>query len=90
MRCPNCQKENEPTSRFCIFCGSPLLTPETGQPAEAAPEDTSPQPLPALQEEVRRGLESSLGIGARVKLVEPRSIERSEGKARRVIDRREL
>ncbi len=27
MLCPNCQRENEPTARFCIFCGSPLSTP---------------------------------------------------------------
>jgi phenylacetate-CoA ligase len=31
-----------------------------------------------------------LGISARVKLVEPRTIQRSEGKARRVIDRRDV
>lgn len=27
MLCPNCQRENEPTARFCIFCGSSLPTP---------------------------------------------------------------
>ncbi len=26
MLCPNCQRENEPTARFCIFCGSSLPT----------------------------------------------------------------
>ncbi|MDH7479587.1 MAG: hypothetical protein QHH02_06215, partial [Syntrophomonadaceae bacterium] len=35
-------------------------------------------------------LESSLGIAVRVKLVEPKSIERSEGKAKRVVDRRSV
>jgi phenylacetate-CoA ligase len=34
-------------------------------------------------------LNSVLGIGAKVRLVEPKSIPRSEGKAKRVIDRRE-
>ncbi|MCL2488729.1 MAG: phenylacetate--CoA ligase, partial [Oscillospiraceae bacterium] len=33
-------------------------------------------------------LNSVLGIGARIRLVEPKSIPRSEGKAKRVIDRR--
>lgn len=35
-------------------------------------------------------LRSTLGIGARVHLVNPKSIERSEGKAKRVIDKRNL
>lgn len=35
-------------------------------------------------------LRSILGIGAKVNLVNPKSIERSEGKAKRVIDRRKL
>jgi phenylacetate-CoA ligase len=35
-------------------------------------------------------IESVLGIRARVKLVEPRTIERSAGKAKRVIDKREI
>ncbi|MCL5110853.1 MAG: phenylacetate--CoA ligase [Chloroflexi bacterium] len=46
--------------------------------------------LEALGRRVRAEIESVLGINARVKLVEPRSIQRSEGKAKRVIDRREL
>jgi len=39
---------------------------------------------------VHHALESALGIGIVVKLVEPRTIERSEGKAKRVIDKRKL
>ncbi len=35
-------------------------------------------------------LRSTLGIGAKVNLVNPKSIERSEGKAKRVIDHRKL
>ncbi|MHB1004833.1 MAG: phenylacetate--CoA ligase family protein [Chloroflexota bacterium] len=46
--------------------------------------------LEDLERKVRAEIESVLGIMARVKLVEPRSIQRSEGKAKRVIDRREL
>jgi phenylacetate-CoA ligase len=46
--------------------------------------------LERLEQTVRRELESVLGISARIKLVEPRTIERTEGKAKRVIDRRNL
>ena len=46
--------------------------------------------LEGLGRKVRAEIESVLGINARVKLVEPRSIQRSEGKAKRVVDRREL
>ena len=46
--------------------------------------------LEALTRKVRAEMESALGISALVKLVEPGSIQRSEGKAKRVVDRREL
>ena len=44
--------------------------------------------LESLQIKIRNELESVLGISTRIKLVEPRSIARSEGKAKRVIDER--
>ncbi|MFZ5646406.1 MAG: phenylacetate--CoA ligase family protein [Bacillota bacterium] len=44
--------------------------------------------LETLEEKVRSRLQSVLSIGARVKLVDPFSIERSQGKAKRVIDNR--
>jgi phenylacetate-CoA ligase len=46
--------------------------------------------LEEMEDRVRAEINSVLGISARIKLVEPRSIARTEGKARRVIDRREL
>jgi len=46
--------------------------------------------LEAWTAKVHHALESALGIGITVKLVEPRTIERSEGKAKRVIDKRKL
>ncbi|MFZ5592397.1 MAG: phenylacetate--CoA ligase family protein, partial [Bacillota bacterium] len=46
--------------------------------------------LEGLENRLRGRLASVLGINARVKLVEPRTIPRSEGKAKRVMDRREL
>lgn len=39
---------------------------------------------------ITRELESALGVSVKVRLVEPKTIERSEGKARRVIDRRNI
>jgi phenylacetate-CoA ligase len=41
-----------------------------------------------LQAKLAHSLERTLGLRAKVRLVEPRSIQRSEGKAKRVIDRR--
>jgi len=46
--------------------------------------------MEALEKKVRDELESLLGVGARIKLVEPKSLARTEGKAQRVIDRREI
>jgi phenylacetate-CoA ligase len=44
----------------------------------------------AFLEKVEKRIESVLGIGVAVKLVEPKSIPRFEGKASRVIDRRKI
>ena len=41
-----------------------------------------------LEKKIVSELQSLLGIGAKVKLVEPKSLPRSEGKAKRVIDKR--
>jgi len=46
--------------------------------------------LEAMENKIRGKLNSVLSIDVRVKLVEPKSIERSEGKAKRVIDKRNL
>ena len=43
-----------------------------------------------LQKKISGDIQSVLGIRAKIKLVEPKSIPRSEGKAVRVIDRRKL
>ena len=44
----------------------------------------------ALKKKLVARLQSVLGLGVDVRLVEPRSIERSVGKAKRVIDNRKL
>lgn len=41
-----------------------------------------------IEKKIRGEIETTLGIGVKVKLVEPKTIERSEGKAKRVIDKR--
>ncbi|WP_027356651.1 phenylacetate--CoA ligase family protein [Desulfofundulus thermocisternus] len=46
--------------------------------------------LEDLEYRLRERIESVLGISARVKLVEPNTIPRSEGKAKRVVDRRQI
>ncbi len=46
--------------------------------------------LEKLTKKIEHALQQALGIAAKVKLVEPKSIERSMGKAVRVIDKRKL
>jgi phenylacetate-CoA ligase len=58
------------------------VTPEVFSDKIGALED--------LQGRLMHALEHVLGIRAQVRLVEPRSIQRSEGKAKRLIDRRNL
>ncbi len=48
------------------------------------------QKMDDLANRIRNSLDSVLGISTRVKLVEPKTIERREGKAKRVVDRSEL
>jgi phenylacetate-CoA ligase len=44
--------------------------------------------LQNLSNKIQSNLESALGLGIKVNLVEPKTIERSEGKSKRVIDKR--
>ncbi len=46
--------------------------------------------LETLSRRIERDIKEMLGISCRVKLVEPKTIQRSEGKAKRVIDRRKI
>jgi len=46
--------------------------------------------LENLERRLYSRLNSVLGIGPRIKLVEPRTIPRSEGKAKRIVDRRDI
>jgi phenylacetate-CoA ligase len=46
--------------------------------------------LEALRKKITDKIQSTLGISIRVKLVEPKTIERTAGKAKRVIDNRKI
>ncbi len=46
--------------------------------------------LQTLERKISKNIKEFLGVSAKVKLVEPKTIERSEGKAKRVIDNRVL
>jgi len=52
--------------------------------------DGSIKKISAVEKAISDSLRSTLGIGPKVCLVNPKSIERSEGKAKRVIDKRKL
>ncbi len=74
-----------------------VLTREKGLDAmevrvEVTPEVFSDRirALEELRHKLSRSVEHTLGIRAAVTLVEPRTIQRSEGKARRVLDQREI
>jgi phenylacetate-CoA ligase len=46
--------------------------------------------LERLRKKIQHNLESAIGLSVDVKLVEPKTIERSEGKSKRVIDKRKI
>ncbi len=46
--------------------------------------------LQALERELEGAIRETLGVTVRVRLVEPKTLQRSEGKAARVIDKRRL
>lgn len=46
--------------------------------------------LESLGQRINKELESALGVSVKVRLVEPKTIARSEGKAQRVIDKRNI
>jgi len=59
---------------------------------EMTPEMFSDQvrQIEAAEKKIRHSIESTLGLTCKVRLVEPKSIQRTEGKAKRVIDKRNL
>ena len=59
---------------------------------EVSPEQFTDETkgMEALRNTIASVMKSKLGIMLKIKLVEPKSIERSTGKAKRVIDNRKL
>lgn len=59
---------------------------------EMTPEMFSDQvkQIEATEKKIRHNIESTLGLTCKVRLVEPKTIQRTEGKAKRVIDKRVL
>ena len=46
--------------------------------------------LERLQEKLNKSIETTVGLRASVRLVQPRTLQRSEGKAKRVLDQRKM
>jgi phenylacetate-CoA ligase len=46
--------------------------------------------LQVMERSLEKNIRESLGVSAQVKLVEPKTIQRSEGKAVRVVDKRKM
>ncbi|RKX69344.1 MAG: phenylacetate--CoA ligase, partial [Spirochaetes bacterium] len=46
--------------------------------------------LERISQKISTAMKNKLGVNLQIKLVEPKSIERSMGKAKRVIDKRTL
>ena len=46
--------------------------------------------LEAVKNKIKKSIESTILVSTNIKLVEPKSIPRSEGKAKRVIDKRKV
>lgn len=46
--------------------------------------------LEGLTKKIAHAIQQAIGLAAKVKLVEPKTLERSEGKSKRVIDKRQL
>jgi len=63
MKCPSCSRENQPTNKFCIFCGTPLPTVIPEPPEE---------PAQSIEEEVRRLRASISRIDERLSILEQR------------------
>jgi phenylacetate-CoA ligase len=56
--------------------------------AEIRPESDYPETRKTAAERLGQAIKDTIGITARVNVLDPEGIERSLGKARRVIDRR--
>lgn len=74
-----------------------ILTREKGLDAMEVQVEVTPEvfgdtvgALEQLQQKLNKSIENTIGLRAHVHLVQPRTIQRSEGKAKRVIDQRKM
>ena len=80
------------TANYLIHITRPKILDEIEVKIEISPETFSDEMrnLETLQRELEAKIHSAIGIKVDVSLVEPESLPRSEGKAVRVIDDRNL
>jgi phenylacetate-CoA ligase len=84
-------EETEPHYQIVVDRGSTNLDEiEVDVEVEESFFSDTTKDLESLKAKIEAEIRSDLGIGAKVKLVEPKTIERSLGKAQRVIDKRAL
>ncbi|HEY5909636.1 MAG TPA: phenylacetate--CoA ligase [Verrucomicrobiae bacterium] len=74
-----------------------ILTRDKGLDAMEVQVEVTPEvfgdtvgALEQLQQKLNKSIENTIGLRANVRLVQPRTIQRSEGKAKRVIDQRKM
>ena len=92
MKCKYCQAELEEGMTVCPACGKEQEETPAAEVAEetSVPETVAEEAPEAAAPEIKEGIKSVVGIAASIKLVPPKSIQRSEGKAKRTIDKRGL
>ena len=84
-------EETEPHYQIVVDRGSTQLDEvEVRVEVEESFFSDTTKNLENLKAKIESEIKSDLGIGVRVKLVEPKTIERSMGKAQRVVDKRQL
>ncbi len=81
-------KEVEPNYQLVLTKDGPLDSLEIWVEAGEDVFSDEVKNLERIEEKIKAEIESVLGLTAKVKLVEPKTIARSEGKAKRVLDMR--
>ena len=84
------QLQMEPNYQIVVDRAGNLDTMEVLIEMSDAAFSDSVKNIAAKEQEISAALQQILNISAKVKLVEPKSLPRSEGKAVRVIDKRKL
>ncbi|AEB09846.1 phenylacetate--CoA ligase family protein [Desulfobacca acetoxidans] len=83
-------QEVEPHYQIVVDRVGQMDTLEVKVEVEEATFSDEVRQLQVLEKKIEHNIKDYLGVSAKVRLVEPRSIPRSEGKALRVIDKRKI